>query len=182
MEHIPTTESYVQKVIRKAKELDISIERASIMCDAFDWAFSDPQSRSAIFEMIEQLDEPAARKGEPAGLIINYGVEVGRDGIRVGRYADEVPPGETVQLTPPHQASIFLTINDDFPTHDVLGPMIMDRPCSHLDTFDPGTEIPEDVSDVLPSKVVICLGPIRHTFNERFPIVTAAVSRSQVRA
>ena len=39
MEQIPTTESYVQKVIRIAKELEISIDKASIICDAFELAF-----------------------------------------------------------------------------------------------------------------------------------------------
>jgi hypothetical protein len=194
MEHIPTTESYVQMVVRIAKELDISVDKASITCDAFELAFSDPGSRQAIFGMIDQLDESAVRKGEPMGLIIRYTVNLGEDGIHVGRYADEIPSGDVVDLTPSHQACIFLRITDDFPTQELLGPMIVNRPQMQYesvhrerafdgksfgnqfdrDRFD--RTIPSDISCSEPAKPVILLGPIRLTFNERFPL---AVSKSQ---
>ena len=203
MEHIPTTESYVQKVCRIAKELDISIEQAAVTCDAFHLAFSDEGMRRAIFGMIDELDESAARKGEPLGLIINYSVELTKDGIRVGRYADEVPPGQAVELTPPDQAMIFLRITDDFPTQEVLGPMIVNRPeplageqypwelpsldkegrpigrggLTSSDTTQP--EIPTELPSHWP-KQAICLGPIRLKFNERFPCVAAKPSQRAV--
>ena len=121
MAQFPTTEGYIKKVCRIAKELDISIDEAAMTCDAFELAFSDHETRRAIFGMIDQLDESAARKGEPSGLIITYAVEIGADGIHVGRYADYVPPDETLELTPANQAMIFLRITDDFPTQEVLG-------------------------------------------------------------
>ena len=128
MEHIPTTESYIKKVCRIAKELDCSIEESALTCDAFELAFSDRETRRAIFGMIDRLDHSAARKGEPLGLIITYAVEIGAEGIHVGRYADYVPPGQTVELTPANQAMIYLRITDDFPTDAFLGPMIVNRP------------------------------------------------------
>ncbi len=128
MAHIPTPESDVQKVIRIAKELSISIEDAAVTYDAFHLAFSDDRMRRAIFGMIDELDESAAKKGEPLGLIINYTVELDLDGIRVGRYADEIPAGEIVDLCPPHRARILLRINDNFPTQEFLGPLIVNRP------------------------------------------------------
>jgi hypothetical protein len=128
MEHVPTTESDVQKVIRIAKVLDISIEDAAVTCDAFHLAFSDDGMRRAIFEIIDELDRSAAKKGEPLGLIINYTVELGMDGIRIGRYADEIPAGEVVELTPSHRANILLRIVDNFPTQEFLGPLIVNRP------------------------------------------------------
>ena len=179
MAHVPTTESYLKKAIRIAKELDISIDKASITCDAFEQVFSDPLSRQAIFGMIEQLDDSAARKGEPAGLIINYGVEVGLEGIRVSRYADEIPSGEVVTLTPPDQACIFLQIKDDFPTQEVLGPMIVNRPSVSV----PGAVATGDFSENRKSQIEnprsICLGPIRLKFEERFPL---AVFQTQDRS
>ena len=78
MAYIHTTESYLKKVCRIAKELDIGIDEAAMTCDAFELAFSDQETRRAIFEMIDQLDESAAKKGEPLGLIITYAVEVGQ--------------------------------------------------------------------------------------------------------
>ena len=108
--------------------LDISIEEAAVTCDAFHMAFSDEAMRNAIFDVIDELDRSAARKGEPAGLIINYTVELGMDGIRIGRYADEIPAGEIVELTPPHRANILLRIVDNFPTQEFLGPLIVNRP------------------------------------------------------
>jgi hypothetical protein len=128
MTDIPTTESDVQKVIRIAKVLDISIEEAAVTCDAFHLAFSDDGMRRAIFEIIDELDRSAAKKGEHLGLIINYTVELGLEGIRVGRYADEIPADEVVELTPPHRANILLRIVDNFPTQEFLGPLIVNRP------------------------------------------------------
>jgi hypothetical protein len=128
MANIPTTESDVQKVIRIAKVLDISIEEAAVTCDGFHLAFSDDGMRRAIFEIIDELDRSAAKKGEPLGLIINYTVELGLEGIRVGRYADEIPAGEVVELTPSHRANILLRITDNFPTQEFLGPLIVNRP------------------------------------------------------
>src|SRR5687767_14025537 len=116
MAHSPAQESDVEKVIRIAKELDISIEDAAVTCDAFDLAFSNEGLRRAIFEMIDELDTQAAKKGEPWGLILTYAVELGLDGIRVARYADEIPPGEVVTLTPTNRARILLRIKDNFPT------------------------------------------------------------------
>ena len=182
MAHSPTQESDVQKVIRIAKVLDISIEEAAVTCDAFHLAFSDDRMRRAIFEIIDELDRSAAKKGEPLGLIINYTVELGMDGIRVGRYADEIPAGEVVELTPPHRANILLRINDNFPTQEFLGPLIVNRPGWHFDTFDPDApdlEMPEELSQFESTKEVICLGPIRLKFNERFPCVSATKSSSQ---
>jgi hypothetical protein len=103
MANIPTTDSDIDKVIRTAKVLDISIEEAADTCDAFHLAFSDDGMRRAIFDVIEELDRSAARKGEPLGLIINYAVELSLEGIHVGRYADEIPAGEVVELTPSHR-------------------------------------------------------------------------------
>ena len=226
MEHVPTTESYIKKVIRIAKELDISIDKAGITCDAFTEVFSDLQIRQAIFGMVEQLDEEAVMKGEPLGLIINYGVVIDRVGIRVSRYADEIPEGKVVTLTPPDQVCIFLQIKDDFPTQEVLGPMVMNRPelesvpgavatgdsssaFSHYpSSFRDRVVCTDGETNELPSlakegcqpvsadgvvcssdgitqlesptelpKTVICLGPIRLKFNERFPFVSAAGSR-----
>jgi hypothetical protein len=128
MAHVPSTENEVQKVIRIAKVLDISIEDAAVTCDAFHLAFSDDGMRRAIFDVIDELDRSAAKKGEPFGLIINYTVELGLEGIRVGRYADEIPAGEIVELTPTHRANIFLKIVDNFPTQEFLGPLIVNRP------------------------------------------------------
>ena len=195
MEHVPTSESYIKRVIRIAKELDISIDKAGITCDAFEEVFSDLQTRQAIFGMIEQLDESARMKGEPMGLIINYGVVVDREGIRVSRYADEIMAGEAVTLTPPDQACIFLQIKDDFPTQEVLGPMIINRPefltnprseiqnsKSNGGVVCPDREIEKPVILLGPSSLesattVICLGPIRLKFNERFPFVVSGRPR-----
>ncbi len=128
MTHIPTKESDVQKVIRIAKELGISLEDAAVTCAGFGLAFSNEGLRRAIFGIIDQLDEEAYKKGEPLGLIISYTVELGAGGIRVGRYADEIPPGVVVHLTPTDRAMIFLKIKDNFPTQQFLGPIIMNRP------------------------------------------------------
>ena len=180
MEQIPAAESDVQKVYRIAKELGISIEEAAITCDAFHLAFSDEGLRRSIFGIIDQLDESAAKKGEPLGLIINYTVELGLDGIRVGRYADEIPAGEIVELTPSDRARIHLRITDNFPTQEFLGPLIVNRPGWHFDTFDPDAEISEDYSHFGSAREPICLGPIRLKFNERFPFVSPTESRSKL--
>lgn len=55
--HLPATESDVQKVIRIAKELDISLEDAAVTSDAFELAFSCEGLRCSIFEIIDQLDQ-----------------------------------------------------------------------------------------------------------------------------
>jgi hypothetical protein len=200
MEHIPTTETYVQKVIRIAKELEISIDKAAVTCDGFELALSDPGSRAAIFGMIERLDESAAKRGEPAGLIVNYGVEVGMGGIHVSRYADEAAYGAVVELTPSDQACIFLRINDDFPTQEVLGPMIVNKPRSMSEpraaaagAFSSeefpapkdgltGRDITKsEIPTELPSEwrdAPICLGPIRLKWAERFPFLSRLAPRS----
>ncbi len=217
MAHFPTKEADVQKVIRIARELGISVEDAAVTCDAFELAFSDDRMRRAIFEIIDQLDDEAYKKGEPFGLIINYTVELGLDGIRVGRYADEIPPGEVVTLTPTDRARILLRIKDNFPTQEFLGPIIMNRPEWEFENED---QCPAEQDDLiskvkLPSmdkegwqplwadgvvcsdesqipnpsskmeripaestRAVICLGPIRLTFSERFPIVSGAAPQS----
>jgi hypothetical protein len=180
MEHIPGTESDIQKVIRIAKVLDISIEEAAVTCDAFHMAFSDDRMRRAIFDVIDELDRRAAGKGEPPGLIINYAVQLGMDGIGVERYADEIPAGEIVELTPPHRANILLKINDNFPTQQFLGPLIVNRPGWHFDTFDPNAEIAEQLSHPEPAGEPICLGPIRLTLNERFQFLSTAGSSSEL--
>src|SRR5687767_1731357 len=179
MEHVPTTESDVEKVYRIARVLDISLEDAALTCAGFELAFSDDGMRRAIFEMIDELDASAAKKGEPLGLIISYTVELGMDGIRVGRYADEIPPGEIVELTPVHRARILLRITDNFPTQEFLGPLIVNRPGWHFDTFDPNAEIPKDLSHLEPARQAICLGPIRLNLDERFQFLSAAASKSQ---
>jgi hypothetical protein len=247
MAHLPAKESDVEKVIRIAKELDISIEDAAVTCDAFELAFSDEGLRRAIFEMIDELDHEAAKKGEPFGLILTYAVELGLDGIRVGRYADEIPAGEVVTLTPTDRARILLRIKENFPTQQYLGPVIVDRPVYEFENEElpeflrasqptavlsneskiqnPKSQIehtelsslarrstgqycwPErgwQTDDVfcradgvvcsdseiseselpteLPSNwpdIAICLGPIRLTFDERFPSVSANASKSQ---
>src|SRR5688500_5467040 len=170
MEHVPTTESD-EKIYRKARMLDISLEDAALTCAGFELAFSDDGTRRAIFGMIDELDESAAKKGEALGLIINYTVELGNDGIRVGRYADEIPPGEIVELTPAHRANILLRINDNFPTQEFLGPLIVNRlpsldkegcPVGRgglTDTFVPNADIPKDSSHLEPPRQPICLGP-----------------------
>jgi hypothetical protein len=178
MEHVPTTEADDLKVFRIARELGISLEDAAITCAGFELAFSDDRMRQAIFEIIDQLDESAAKKGEPLGLILNYTVELGNDGIRVGRYADEIPPGQIVNLTPTDRAMIFLRINDNFPTQQFLGPLIVNRPKQEFDR-----EISEpEITTNLPSEwadAVIHLGPIRFTLNDRFQFLSAAVSKSK---
>jgi hypothetical protein len=183
MEHIPDTESDIQKVIRIAKVLDISIEEAAVTCDAFHLAFSDDRMRRAIFDVIDELDRRAASKGEPPGLIINYAVQLGMNGIGVERYADEIPAGEIVELTPPHRANILLKIKDNFPTQQFLGPLIVNRPGWHFDTFDPDSpdlEIQEDAAYSEPASAVICLGPIRLTLDERFQFLSTAGSSSEL--
>src|SRR5687768_5911516 len=157
MEHVPTTESDVEKVYRIASVLDISLEDAALTCAGFELAFGNGGMRRAIFEIVDQLDESAAKKGEPLGLIINYTVELGMDGIRVGRYADEIPAGEIVEVTPAHRARILLRINDNFPTQEFLGPLIVNRPGWHFDTFDPNAEMPENPSHLEPTRQPICL-------------------------
>ncbi len=179
MAHIPTTESDDQKVFWIARVLDISLEDAALTCAGFELAFGDDRMRRAIFEIIDQLDESAAKKGEPLGLIINYTVELGNDGIRVGRYADEIPAGGIVELVPPHSAAIHLRIVDNFPTQEFLGPLIVNRPGWHFDTFDLNAEVSEDLSHFESAKQPICLGPIRLKFNERFPCVSATRLSSQ---
>src|SRR5688500_432524 len=104
MANTSITESDIEKVYRIAKVLDISIEDAADTCDAFHLAFSDDRMRRAMFDVIDELDARAAKKGEPLGLIINYAVQLGMDGIGVERYAAEIPAGEVVELTPPHRA------------------------------------------------------------------------------
>ncbi len=156
MAHIPTTESDVQKVYRIARELGIGLEDAAVTCDAFHLAFSDDRMRRAIFGMIDELDESAAKKGEPLGLIINYTVELDLEGIRVGRYADEIPAGEMVDLCPPHRARILLRINDNFPTQEFLGPLIVNRPDPsafrhHPSHFRDGVVCSESELNELPS-------------------------------
>ncbi len=205
MAHIPTHEADDHKVYRIARELGISLENAAVTCDAFALAFSDDRMRRAIFGMIDELDISAAKKGEPMGLIINYTVELGMDGIRVGRYADEIPPGQVVSLTPTDRAAIHLRIKDNFPTQQFLGPIIMNRPDWEFESEDqcpakseiqnPESKIDNGVvcsdseikepaillgpSSLEPARAVIFLGPIRLKFNERFPCVSAAKSSSQ---
>ena len=190
MAHPPTQESDDQKVFRIARELGISLEDAAVTCAGFELAFSDDRMRRAIFEIIDQLDESAARKGEPLGLIIRYTVELGMDGIRVGRYADEIPAGEVVELTPTNRAMIFLKIKDNFPTQQFLGPLIVNRPEPlYEEQFSVGrdvstdTEITEpEIPTELPSHwndVPICLGPIRLKFEERFPFISSTVPKAR---
>jgi hypothetical protein len=128
MEHLPTTENDDQKVYRIARELAISLEDAALTCAGFELAFSDERMRRAIFEIIDRLDYEAYKKGEPLGMILSYAVELGNDGIHVTRHADEIPPGQVVSLTPTNRAMIFLKINDNFPTQQFLGPLIVNRP------------------------------------------------------
>src|SRR5688572_27492566 len=190
MEHVPTTESDVEKVYRIAKVLGISLEDAALTCAGFELAFSDDDMRRAIFGIIDELDRSAAKKGEPLGLIINYTVELGMDGIRVGRYADEIPEGEIVELTPPHRANILLRIVDNFPTQEFLGPLIVNRPEPSVEECPVGRDgstytdtTPSKIPTELPSHwpdVAIQLGPIRLTLNERFPVLAAAASSSQL--
>ena len=223
MAHIPTTENDIEKVFRIAKVLGIGIEEAAITCDAFHLAFSDDRMRRAIFDIVDELDRSAARKGEPLGLIINYTVELGSEGIRVARYADEIPEGEVVELVPLHRANIFLRIVDNFPKQEFLGPLIVNRPEPLIEEQYPwerdgstsDNELPSLVkegwqtdafcradgvvcseidaavysdSDLKPAillgpsslespTTVICLGPIRLKFNERFPLAGSGRSR-----
>jgi hypothetical protein len=187
MAHTPTQEDDVQKVYRIARELGISLEEAAVTCAGFELAFSEDGLRRSIFGMIGELDGSAAKKGEPLGLIISYAVELGMDGIWVGRYADEIPPGSIVELTPTNRARILLRIKDNFPTQEVLGPMIVNRPEKEFERESCDTEISSDVSTIEPTdavlveqiRTVICLGPIRHIFSERFPFLSAVASPSQ---
>src|SRR5687768_4193367 len=200
MEHVPTTESDVEKVYRIASVLDISLEDAALTCAGFELAFGNGGMRRAIFEIVDQLDESAAKKGEPLGLIINYTVELGMDGIRVGRYADEIPAGEIVELVPAHRARILLRINDNFPTQEFLGPLIVNRPelpsldkegwqtgvfcradgvvCSESEMKKPAISL--GPSSLERARQPICLGPIRLTLNDRFQFLAAAGSSSQL--
>src|SRR5687767_3618078 len=198
MEHVPTTESDVEKVYRIARVLDISLEDAALTCAGFELAFSDDGMRRAIFEMIDELDASAAKKGEPLGLIISYTVELGMDGIRVGRYADEIPAGEIVELTPAHRANILLRIVDNFPTQEFLGPLIVNRPelpslakegwqtdafCRADGVVYSDSDMKEPAILLGPSSLErtgqpIRLGPIRLTFNDRFLFLSAAGSSS----
>ena len=197
MEHVPTQESNAEKIYRIARELGIGLGEAADTCDAFHLAFSDEGLRRSIFGMIEQLDESAWKKNEQLGLIIRYTVELGEDGIRVGRYADEIPPGEVVSLTPRDRAMIFLKIKDNFPTQQFLGPLIVNRPELEYESMDRGSafeaespdrqfDVDEDnfdteISNVFllaePTRAVICLGPIRLKFNERYPFISGRGSR-----
>jgi hypothetical protein len=170
MEQLPIKEADDQKVFRIARALGISLEDAAVTCAGFELAFSDDGMRRAIFEIIDELDRSAAKKGEPLGLIINYTVELGMDGIRVGRYADEIPVGEIVELTPTDRANIFLRINDKFPTEEFLGPLIVNRPGWHFDTFDPDAEIAQDLSHLQPARQP----------KERFPFLSTAGVPSQL--
>jgi hypothetical protein len=196
MEHILPKESDIEKVYRIARELHIGLEEAAVTCDAFHLAFSDDGVRRSIFGMIEKLDESAMKKGEPLGLIITYSVEIGMDGIRVNRYADEIPPGRVVTLTPTNRAMILLKIKDNFPTQEFLGPIIMNRPDSLTDSrFEidnpksnwrvvcSDNEITEsEIPTELPSHwadIPICLGPIRLKLHERFPFLPGTVSQSR---
>ena len=77
MAHIPTTESDDHKVFKIAKELGISLEDAGVTCAGFELAFSDDRVRRAIFEIVDQLDDQAAKQGEPLGLILSYAVKLG---------------------------------------------------------------------------------------------------------
>ncbi len=182
---------------------------------AFELAFSDEGLRRAIFEIIDQLDAEAVKKGEPFGLILTYAVELGLDGIRVGRYADEVPPGQVVTLTPTDRARILLRIKDNFPTQQFLGPIIMNRPVYEFeneelpeflrdsdinklpslaeegcpegrggvtDSVDAEAELPEFLRASEPTGVIPRNIPVRLTLDERFPFLSAAASRSILRA
>ena len=173
--HLPAKESDVEKVIRKAKELDISLEDAAVTCDAFELAFSNEGLRRSIFEMIDQLDAEAAKKGEPFGLILTYAVELGLDGIRVGRYADEIPAGQVVNLTPTDRARILLRIKDNFPTQQYLGPIIVNRPVYEFEN----EELPESLRDSEPTGVITREMPVRLTLDERFPFLSAAASKAK---
>ena len=174
--------------------MGISLEDAAVTCAGFELAFSDDGMRRAIFGIIDQLDESAAKKGEPLGLIIRYAVELGQDGIWVGRYADEIPAGEIVELTPTDRAMIFLKIKDNFPTQEFLGPMIVNRPEFLINpkseirnpksncgvVFSDGEFTEPEIPTELPSHwpdVPICLGPIRLKFNERFPFISGRGSQ-----
>jgi hypothetical protein len=128
MEHIPTPESDDQKVLRIARELGISLEDAAVTCAGFELAFGDDRMPRAIFEIVDQLDDEAAKKGEPLGMILSYAVELGMEGIHVTRHANEIPPGQVVSLTPTNRAMIFVKIKDNFPTQQFLGPLIVNRP------------------------------------------------------
>jgi hypothetical protein len=128
MEDVPTTESDIEKVYRIARVLDIRLEDAALTRAAFELAFDDDRMRRVIFEVIDQLDYEAYKKGEPLGMILSYAVELGVDGIDVTRHANEIPPGQVVSLTPTNRAMIFVKIKDNFPTHQFLGPLIVNRP------------------------------------------------------
>jgi hypothetical protein len=187
MAHNSTPESDDQKVFRIARELDINLEDAALTCAGFELAFSDDRMRGAIFNIIDQLDYEAYKKGEPLGMILSYAVELGIEGIQVSRYADEIPRGKVVSLTPTNRAMIFLKIKDNFPTQQFLGPLIVNRPEFQIEkqSSEPGipTELPSEWSDDIicePPRPAICLGPIRLTFMERFPFLSAAGSSSHL--
>ncbi len=88
--HLSTKEADDLKVYRIAKELGIGLDDAAVTCAGFELAFSDDSLRREIFGIIDRLDDEAAKKGEPLGLILSYAVELEQGGIRVGRYADEI--------------------------------------------------------------------------------------------
>src|SRR4051794_33163470 len=106
MKQILTHDPDVQKVIRTAQHLGIDLNEAALTCDAFELAFSDYELRGQIFEMMDDLDAEADTKGEPEGLIISYAVDLGLEGIKVTRYADEVSGGERIPALPPDTARI----------------------------------------------------------------------------
>ncbi len=179
MAHIPTEEADVQKVYRIARELGIGLEDAAVTCAGFERAFSDDSLRREIFGIIDQLDDEAAKKGEPLGLILSYAVELEAEGIRVGRYADEIPAGEIVNLTPTDRAMIFLKIKDNFPTQQFLGPLIVNRTVREFESEIPEPEWPNGFSTSESTEAFIWDIPTRFTLDERFPFLSAAASRSK---
>jgi hypothetical protein len=172
MQQILTHDPDVQKVIRIARDLGIDLNEAASTCDAFELAFSDYDVRCQIFEMMDELDADADAKGEPEGLIISYAVELGPEGIKVTRYADQVSEGESIPALPLDTARIYCRIGDNFPTTNWLGPLVVNRPKRQEDHADTELNAMAGLSPSDKLRLALCERDFQPTFAERFPIVS----------
>src|SRR3954466_11023070 len=108
MTHTGTDDMEMQEIFRVAEGLGVGVFEAADTLDAFRQVFSNAALERQIFEMIDKLD--AKFEGEPEGLMITYEVEIrSGGGMWVGRYADLVLEGVTVESMP-DRAAIFLRL------------------------------------------------------------------------
>ena len=136
MTHTVTDDMEMQQVFRVAEELGVGVFEAADTLDAFRQVFSNPALERQIFEMIDKLDAGAEAKGEPEGLMITYEVEIrSGGGVWVGRYADLVPEGVTVESMP-DRAAIFLRLKEGIRPKQWLGPLMIRRPNRRRSRFE----------------------------------------------